>query len=261
MTRFWHAGLLLSLAVLLTSCAEKEEYTDRSVEDLYNTAYDLFEKESYKSAAKAFAEVERQHPYANWAIKAQLMSAYSHYAAGSYGDAVETLQVFLQLHPGHQDVSYAYYLLGLCYFAQIPTLQRDQKVTEDALGTFQEVLNRFASTPYAKDARIKIFMLQDHLAGKEMDVGRTYQARNQHLAAIKRYQSVVKTYGTTSYAHEALYRVIECSISLQLKAQAHTYLAILGHNAPTSTWYKDAYELVKQYYPDVCGEAPEAVKP
>lgn len=261
MTRFWQAGLFVFLAVLLTSCAEKEEYVELPVEDLYNKAYDLFEKEDYRNAAKAFAEVERQHPYANWAVKAQLMSAYSFYAAKSYGDAVETLQVFLQLHPGHQDIGYAYYLLGLCYFEQIPTLQRDQKVTEDALGTFQEVINRFASTPYAKDAHIKTFMLQDHLAGKEMDIGRTYQANNQHLAAIKRYQDVVKNYGSTSYAHEALYRVIECSIALQLKSQAHAYLAVLGHNAPSSTWYKDAYELVKQYYPDVCGEAATATKP
>lgn len=242
----------LACVLLLAGCANKEEYIEKPVEELYNTAYDLFEQQSYKSAAKAFAEVERQHPYANWAVKAQLMAAYCYYSANAYGDAIETLQVFLQLHPGHPNVAYAYYLLGLCYFSQIPILQRDQKVTEDALGTFQEVLNRFPDSPYAKDAKIKIFMLQDHLAGKEMDVARTYQARNHHIAALRRFQSVVKTYGSTSYAQEALYRVVECSIALQLKDQVQVYLAILGHNAPASSWYKDAYALTSQYYPDLC---------
>lgn len=260
MTRFGYVGCFVFVLLGLTGCAEKEEYTEKPVEELYNKAYDLFAEEKYKGAAKAFAEVERQHPYANWAIKAQLMSAYSYYAAGQYGDAIETLQVFVQLHPGHPHVNYAYYLLGLCYFSQIPILQRDQKVTEDALGTFQEVLNRFPTTPYAKDAKIRIFMLHDHLAGKEMDTGRMYQTRNHHLAALKRYQYVVKTYDSTSYAHEALYRIIECSLALQLKAQVQAYLAVLGHNAPGSTWYQDAYDLVVKHYPDVCN-ASNAVHP
>lgn len=254
----WRLKAFLCCGLLLVGCAEKEEYTEKPVEELYNSAYDLFDQQSYKNAAKAFVEVERQHPYANWAVKAQLMAAYSYYAANSYGDAIETLQVFLQLHPGHPNVSYAYYLLGLCYFSQIPILQRDQKVTEDALGTFQEVLTRFPDSLYAKDARIKICMLQDHLAGKEMDVGRTYQARNHHIAALRRFQNVVKTYGFTSYAQEALYRVIECSIALQLKDQVQVYLAILGHNAPSSSWYKDAYSLVGQHYPDLCENTPSS---
>lgn len=236
----------------MSGCAQKEEYIERPVEELYNNAYNLFEQQSYKGAAKAFSEVERQHPYANWAVKAQLMSAYCYYAADAYGDAIETLQVFLQLHPGHPHIAYAYYLLGLCYFSQTPILERDQKVTEDALGTFQEIINRFPNSSYAKDAKIKIFMLQDHLAGKEMNVGRTYQARNHHISALRRFQGVVKNYASTTYAPEALYRVIECSIALQLKDQAQVYLAILGHNASSSDWYKQAYSLVGRHYPDLC---------
>ena len=261
MTSKWNFVFFVPALLCLTSCAKKDEYIERPVDELYNEAYDSFQAQSYKSAAKKFDEVERQHPYSNWAMKAQLMSAYCHFASGQYGDAIEGLQVFLQLHPGHPHIAYAYYLLGLCYYSQVPTLQRDQKVTEDALNTFEEIIKRFPQTDYAKDAQIKVFMLHDHLAGKEMDIGRTYQARNYHLAAMKRFQGVVQNYGSTSYSKEALYRVVECAVALKLKDVVQVYLAILGHNASTTSWYKDAYALASKHYPELCQKNPVKRKP
>ncbi len=242
---------LLVGAVFLTGCAEKEEYTEKSVEALYNDAMDAFEAKSFKKAAKSFAEVERQHPYSNWAVKAQLMSAYSYYASKMYDEAIEGFNVFIQLHPGHPDVAYAYYMLGLCYYEQIPIVERDQKPSEDALNAFLEVTNRFESSFYAKDARFKIDMIKDHLAAKEMDVGRYYQSKNSYLAAVTRFKVVVDQYQTSSHTPEALHRLVECYLALKLNDEAKKTAAILSHNYPDSSWYKESYNLIKATAPDL----------
>lgn len=245
---------LIAIASLLSACTEKEDpYNDRSVEDLYNTAMDRFDENKYQKAAKAFSEVERQHPYSNWALKAQIMSAYCYYEAKKYDEAIEHFNVFVQLHPGHPEVAYAFYMLGLCYYEQIPIVERDQKPSEQALKSFQEVLNRFPNSVYAKDAKFKIDLIRDHLAGKEVDVGRYYQKRFAYLSALNRFQEVVTLYQTTSHAPEALHRMVECYLALGLKREAKETAAVLGFNYPNSDWYKDAYALMQ-------ASAPEALQ-
>lgn len=236
---------IIFVALFLVSCAEQEEYVEKPVEDLYNDAIDLFEGESYKKAAKSFAEVERQHPYSNWAVKAQLMSAYSYYAAKMYADAIENYRMFIQLHPGHPDVAYANYMLGMCHYEQIPIVERDQKPSEDALASFEEVTTRFPTSIYAKDAKYKKDMISTHLAAKEMDIGRFYQNQNNYLAAVKRFKTVVDEYQSTAHIAEALHRLVECYLALGLKDQTKEVASVLGHNYPNSSWYKESYQLLK----------------
>ena len=239
---------LFLIVLALGGCADKEDqYTDRKVEDLYNMAMDHFDTKSYAKAARAFAEVERQHPYSNWALKAQLMSAYCYYEAKKYEESIEGFNLFIQLHPGHTEVAYAYYMLGLCHYEQIPIIERDQKPAESSLKAFQEVINRFPTSVYAKDAKFKIDLVYDHLAGKEMSVGRYYQSQGAHLAAINRFKEVISRYQTTSHAPESLHRLVECYLALGLKAEAQSTAAVLGHNFPNSDWYKDSYALVQKH--------------
>ncbi|MCX7338464.1 MAG: outer membrane protein assembly factor BamD [Alphaproteobacteria bacterium] len=240
----------LVFALMVSGCSDKDDtYADRSVEDLYTSAQTQLDGENYTKAAKAFAEVERQHPYSNWSLKAQIMSAYCYYEAKKYDEAIEGFNTFIQLHPGHAEVPYAYYMLGLCHYEQIAIVERDQKASEQALKAFEEIVARFPTSSYAKDAKFKLELIKDHLAGKEMETGRYYQKRASYLAAVNRFKGVIDTYQTTSHAPEALYRLVECYLVLNLPSEAKSTAAILGHNYPNSDWYKDAYELIKQHAP------------
>ncbi len=237
---------IILAALALSACGDKEElYTDRKVEDLYNIAMDRFEENNPTKAARAFAEVERQHPYSNWALKAQLMSAYCYYEAKKYEEAIEGFNLFIQLHPGHSEVPYAYYMLGLCHYEQIPIIARDQKPAEESLKAFQEVINRFPTSIYAKDAKFKIDFIHDHLAGKEMDIARYYQKQGAYVAAINRFKEVINRFQQSSQVPEALLRLVECYLALKLKDEAQAAAAVLGHNFPTSDWYKEAYALLQ----------------
>ena len=248
--------------VLLTACSEKDElYSDRPAEDLYTEALARLNEQSYTKAAKSFAEVERQHPYSNWALRAQIMSAYCYYEAKKYDEAIDGFQIFIQLHPGHAEVAYAYYMMGLCFYEQIPILERDQQPAEKAMNAFNEVLNRFPTSLYAKDARFKIDLVKDHLAGKEMDVGRFYLTKRSYVAAINRFKTVVEQYQTTSQIEEALYRLIECYLSLGVRDQALASAAVLGHNYPKSSWYENAYGLLNQSDSKLSESSTELPKP
>ncbi|WP_142848723.1 outer membrane protein assembly factor BamD [Telmatospirillum sp. J64-1] len=248
----------MSLAALLVlgGCASSPEdtYVEQPVEQLYNQAMDYLENREFERAAKAFEEVERQHPYSLWATKAQLMGAYALYERSQYDEAIIALDRFIQLHPGNRDVDYAYYLKALSYYEQIADVGRDQKMTENALKTLQEVVDRFPNSQYARDARLKIDLARDHLAGKEMNVGRYYLRRGQYLAAINRFRNVVDHYQTTSHVPEALHRLIEAYTALGLEKEAMQAAAVLGHNYPGSEWYVDSYGLVTE------GEAPGAAR-
>jgi outer membrane protein assembly factor BamD len=238
--------LIMTGALALAACAsnEKQDYVERPVESLYNTAMDDLVAENYSKAAKEFDETERQHPYSIWANKAQLMSAYSLYEAGSYDESILALDRFIQLHPGHPDVAYAYYMKALDYYVQITDVGRDQRITEDALKTMQEVVRRFPDTRYARDARLKIDLTRDHLAGKEMEIGRYYETQKEYLAAINRFRNVVDSYQTTTHVPEALHRLIECYLALGLNDEAQRTASVLGYNYPGSEWYRDSYALV-----------------
>ncbi|GAB3449792.1 outer membrane protein assembly factor BamD [Insolitispirillum peregrinum] len=239
-------AVLLGVA-LLAGCSgdKKEEYVERPVGDLYNEAMDRLQKEDYKEAAKSFDEVERQHPYSRWASKAQLMAAYAYYEDTKFDDAIIALDRFIQLHPGNADAPYAYYLKALCYYEQISDVGRDQKMTKLAMQSLEEVITRFPNTTYARDARLKIDLTRDHLAGKEMEVGRWYLRNKQYLAAINRFKVVVDGYQQTTHIPEALYRLVEAYTLVGLKGEARRIAAVLGHNYPGSRWYQDAYEVAE----------------
>lgn len=249
--------LMMGCALLLTACSdsEEEQFAKMSVEDLYHQAKEQMDKGSYNRSAKLFAEVDRQHPYSEWALRAQLMSAYAYYEARKYIEAIEGFNVFIQLHPGHENIAYAYYMVGLCYYEQIPTVHRDQEVTEKALQAFEEVIHRFPNSIYARDAKYKIDLTQDHLAGKEMDVGRYYLNQQAYLAAINRFKVVVDQFQTTSHTPEALHRMVECYLALGIPEQAQASAAVLGYNFPGSQWYADSYALMTAQNKDV--ELPE----
>ncbi len=239
---------LAALAVILAACAGDEEpvYVEQPVESLYNNAMDLLLDEQYLLAAQAFDEVERQHPYSLWATRAQIMATFAYYQADSYDDAILAGQRFVELHPGHRDVAYAYYLIAMSYYEQISDVGRDQRMTELALQSLDEVVRRFPDTKYARDASLKIDLARDHLAGKEMSIGRYYLERDQYVAALTRFRRVIERYQTTSHVPEALHRLTEVYLALGVPQEAQTAGAVLGYNFPGSDWYIRSYALLEE---------------
>jgi outer membrane protein assembly factor BamD len=215
------------------------------VASLYNKGLDQMKNEEYRAAAKSFGEVERQHPYSAWATKAIIMQAYSQYMRNSYDESIASAQRFITLHPGHRDAPYAYYLAALCYYEQIVDVRRDQTNTQRALASLEEVSRRFPGTAYAQDADAKAVLARDHLAGKEMEVGRYYVEKGAYLSGINRFKRVVTNYQTTSHTPEALYRLTESYLALGVQSEAQTAAAVLGHNYPNSEWYRDAYAILQ----------------
>jgi outer membrane protein assembly factor BamD len=212
---------------------------------LYNKGLEQMQSGEYRTAAKTFAEVERQHPYSVWATKAQLMQAYSQYQRNAYDETINAAQRFLTLHPGHKDAAYAYYLIALSNYEQIIDVRRDQTNTQKALASLEEVSRRYPGTAYAQDAAAKATLARDHLAGKEMEVGRYYLKKGSYLAGINRFKRVITEYQNTSHTPEALYRLTEGYLALGVKSEAQTAAAVLGYNYPKSQWYQDAYALLQ----------------
>jgi outer membrane protein assembly factor BamD len=217
------------------------------VEQLYNNGVDALNAKNYKSATTQFDDVEQNYPYSTWAVNAQLMQGYTQYLQGNYTDSIGTLGRFIQLHPAHRDAAYAYYLRALCYYEQISDIRRDQKDTQQAIAALQEVVNRFPDSAYARDAALKIDLGRDHLAGKEMEVGRWYENQHLYTAAIGRFQKVVDDYQTTNHVPEALHRLTEIYMILGLPGEARKTAAVLGHNYPGSPWYEASYNDLAQF--------------
>jgi outer membrane protein assembly factor BamD len=261
--------LVLALAaasVLLSGCAmlgggrnrgTDTRYVARDVNTLYNAGWDRMRQRAYMQAALIFDEVERQHPYSVWARRAQLMSAFNYYAARDYTKSVESARRFLSIHPGNRDAPYALYLIALSYYERISDVTRDQAVTRQALESLGELVRRYPDTAYADDARVKIDLVRDHLAGKEMEIGRFYQRRRQWLASVSRFRTVVDDYQTTSHAPEALMRLTESYLALGIPDQARRSAAVLGANYPQSYWYRRAYELMQRHAPAQAAAAPQ----
>src|ERR1700744_2546105 len=221
------------------------QYTERPIDQIYADAWKQINRGNWDLAATQFNEVDRQHPYSVWARRAQLMSAFCSYQANKYDDAVASADQYIQLHPGSPEVAYAFYLKAISLYEQIVDVGRDQSKTQGALVALQDVVQRFPDTEYARDATLKIDLTQDHLAGKEMEVGRYYLQRGNYIGAINRYKVVIQQYQTTSQIAEALERLTEAYYSLGLDSEAQTAAAVLGHNYPGSAWYQDAYNILK----------------
>ena len=242
---FRHFAAILSVCAVVTACSgsEEEPYVEQKVEILYNTAVNSLEAGDYQGAANKFNEVERQHPYSTWATKAQIMAAFSHYQANKYEEAVISLDRFIRLHPGNRDIAYAYYLKALSYYERISDVARDQLITELAMKSLNDIVRRFPNSKYTRDAKLKIDLTREHLAGKQMEIGRFYLNRGHYLAAINRFKSVVDDYQTTNQVPEALHRLVEAYTALGVIAEARRIAAVLGHNYPGSDWYLDSYAL------------------
>jgi outer membrane protein assembly factor BamD len=247
---------VLALLLLVPACSSDDndvEYEERPVEELYNSAMDSMEAGNYQIASKKFDEVERQHPYSPWATKSQLMAAYAYYEARQYDEAVAALDRFVQLHPANPDVPYAHYLKALCYYERISDVARDQEMTELARNSLEELISRYPESEYSRDAKVKLDLVYDNLAGKEMVIGRYYLRQGHYLAAINRFRRVIDLYQTTTHVPEALHRLAEAYTALGLDEQAKKMAAVLGYNFPGSEWYIDSYDLIE----DVSVQAPK----
>ena len=253
--RFRPAALLaLAIALPLVGCAstgknkgeDSNRYIARDVDTLYNAANDRLQQRRFKEAAILFDEVERQHPYSIWARRAELMSAYSYYLAHSYPESIQSAQRFLSIHPGNKDAPYALYLVAVDYYEQIGDVDRDQKISQQALDAMGEVIRRYPDSKYAADARLKVDLINDHLAGKEMEIGRFYQRRHDWLASVIRFRKVIDAYQTSSHVPEALMRLTESYLELGVQDEARRAAAVLGANYPGTDWYKHAYQLIEK---------------
>jgi outer membrane protein assembly factor BamD len=242
-------AVLLVLATMLGACSlfDKDAVApDEPADKLYNEGlYLLNQKKEPKEAAKKFEEVDRQHPYSEWARKSLIMSAYAYYEAGAYDDCVNSARRYVTLHPGSPDAAYAQFLIGSSYFDQIPEISRDQTRTEKAVESLEEVSRKYPNSEYSVAAKRKIEMARDQLAGKEMEVGRWALQRREYTGAINRFKVVVTRYQRTRHVEEALMRLTEAYMALGIVDEAQTSAAVLGHNFPESRWYKDAYTLMQ----------------
>lgn len=239
--------LSLATALLLAGCSSSDDTAvqeSENVDVLYNKATAALEDQNYTEATRYFEEVERQHPYSKWATQSQLMSAYSSYLNQRYDEAVLALDRFIELHPGSEDVDYAYYLKALSYYEQISDVRRDQFMTERSMEALETLIRLYPNSEYTRDARLKRDLTRDHLAGKEMEIGRYYINRGEVNAAINRFRSVIKEYETTTHTAEALHRLVEAYLTLGLKQEATRIASVLGYNYPGSKWYKRSYELL-----------------
>lgn len=245
------AGLVM-VGATLGGCASwfdtnKEEtvFPDVPAEQRYNEGLTLMAKEDYAEAIKRFEDVDRQHPYSEWARKALLMIAYVNYSMGKYDECVAAAKRYLALHPGSDDAAYASFLVASSYYDEIPDISRDQARTQRAMEALDEVVRKYPNTEYAVSAKKKLEVARDQLAGKEMMIGRYYLEQRNYAGAINRFKVVVTRYQTTRHVEEALYRLTEAYMALGVINEAQTSAAVLGYNFPDSSWYKDAYKLVQ----------------
>jgi outer membrane protein assembly factor BamD len=250
------AASLIALAIPLSGCgtgalwdkfmAKDETFVDEPADKLYNEGlYVMNEKKDPKAASKKFEEVDREHPYSDWARKSLLMSAYAFYQAGDYDSCIGAATRYVTLHPGSPDAAYAQFLIASSQYDQIPDISRDQNRTEKAIAALDEVVRKYPTSEYAVSAKAKLQAARDQLAGKEMDIGRYYMQKHDYTAAINRFKSVVTQYQTTREVEEALFRLTEAYMAIGIVGEAQTAAAVLGHNFPDSRWYQDAYKLVK----------------
>lgn len=245
-----------TLSKLNPFSGEEEEIFDPtsvSAEQLYSRGLDAMQRGSLRTATQQFELVDQTYPYSTWAVNAQLILGYIAYKQNKYTDAIGTLDRFIQLHPSHRDIAYAYYLRALSFYEQIADIKRDQRGTQEAVGALTEVVNRFPDSSYGRDARLKIDLARDHLAGKEMEIGRFYQNQKLYTAAITRFQKVVDEFQTTNHVAEALHRLTEIYLVLGMTDDAKRTAAVLGHNYPGSEWYSDTYNNLANL-----GEVPPA---
>ena len=222
-------------------------YVEKPPELLMQDARRFMQKKNYSEAARTFEEIDKQHPYSKVAKKSKILAAYAYYLNKNYDDSVFAIDRFISLHPADKSMPYALYLKGLCYFEKIESVTLDQSPSRKTKKIFEELVKKFPNSIYTKDAKKKIIVANDQLAAKEMNVGRYYQQKNKHLAAIERFKIVINDYNTTAQTPEALYRLTESYLSLGIITEAQKTTAVLSYNFKKSNWYKLSYDLYRKY--------------
>lgn len=246
------AVLLVSTSVLGGCMGDKDiDITALNVEIepadvLYNQALANLKSGKFSEASQKFNAIDKQHPYSEFARKSMVLNSFANYRMGRYSDSINTARRYISLYPNSEDTAYAYYLVGLSYYKQIPQVTRDQKTARSAIAAFQEILQRYPDSEYVTDSEIKIRFARDQLAGQEMQIGRYYQERKEYAAALNRFRGVVETYPNTRQVEEALSRLVEVYFAMGLTSDAQAVAAVLGHNYPDSQWYADAYKLLQK---------------
>lgn len=241
---------ILIFSVTFSGCSHKsddiaKDDSKQPIEVLYEKAMEKLEKKDYRDAIERFETLDREYPFSKWAKKSLIMEAYAHYMLGNYDDTIVLSDRFVKQYPTHDDVAYAYYLKAMSYYDQISDVKRDQKMTALAQEALQELITRFPYSNYSREAKLKIALTRDHLAGKEMEIGRYYLHRKDFGAAIHRFTNVVSRYQDTTHISEALYRLTEAYYALGLNEEAKRNAAVLGANAHHSKWYEKAYYLLE----------------
>jgi len=254
MNKYLHIAAIIVFSVSLSACSGKEKKIEaeqkealatqsQTAEGLYQEATAAMRRGDFNTAIPLFEQIEREFPYSKFATKSQLQAAFSAYENDKYDQAILALDRFIELHPGNEEIDYAYYLKALAYYEQISDVARDQAITKQSLDAFDTLIKRFPDSEYTRDAKLKRDLTLDHLAGKEMQIGRYYLKRNQMNAAINRFQTVVKDYQTTTHVTEALHRLVESYLILGLRQEAVKVASVLGYNYPGSKWYQDSYKI------------------
>ncbi len=244
------AILTMALFVLtLGACSSDDKAktgaeTNETAVELYNNGLKAMKDGNYRLAITSFEDVERKYPYSEYATDAQLLAGKAAFEGDFFDDAIIALDRFIELHPGNEQIDYAYYLQALCYYEQISDVRRDQKATNEALNALDTLIKRFPNSQYSRDAQLKRDLTLDHLAGKEMEIGRYYLTRGHVSASITRFLNVVRSYQTTTHVPEALHRLIEAYLSLGIEDEALRVASILAHNYPGSPWYEQTYKLL-----------------
>ena len=239
--------VVMLMLLTIGACASDDEkvfIAEEPVDLLYNKALTSDQAGQHKEAVELFAEVERQHPYSSWARRSILMAAHAAFKAQNYARTIADTERYLELYPGANDAPYALYLMGMSYYEQIEDVDRDQGSTAEALKIFNTIMARYPNSDYALDAKLKRDLVLDHLAGREMEVGRYYLERNYYGAAIGRFNEVIRRYETASHTPEALYRLVECYAAIGLVDEARRVAAILAYNAADTVWYEKAFNLL-----------------
>ena len=252
-----HFGRVMLVAALstgfLAGCASDNEDIDLNAyvdtiepaDVLYNQGLANMNAGRLSEASKKFDALDRQHPYSEFARKANVLAAYTSYKQGNFDDAIQAARRFTTLYPTHEDASYAQYIVAISYFSQMPVVTRDQRDTQLAIQNFNELIERYPESIYVEDAKNKRRIAIDQLAGKEMQVGRYYLERREYAAALTRFRNVVENYSNTRHVEESLARLTETYLAMGLVSEAQTAAAVLGNNFPDSEWYQDSYKLLQ----------------
>ena len=222
-------------------------YVEKPPELLMQDANRYMKQKNFLLAAESYEEIDKQHPYSKVAKKSKIMAAYAYYLNQNYEESIFAIDRFINLHPADTSMPYALYLKGLCYFERIHNVSLDQSSSDNTKKIFEELIKKFPNSIYSKDAKKKILIANDQLAAKEMDVGRYYQKKDRHLAAIERFKVIINKYNTTAQTPEALYRLTESYLSLGIIEEAKKTTAVLSYNFKESTWYKLSYNLFKKH--------------